>query len=151
MQSETAPTCSMPKRRPRHEDRGAAEEDAPATEPVVVVVDPLPQRRYRVTAALRGAGCAPIEATTPLEVIAILEQPRGAVAAVVVAATIRTQTRTEELVAFLADAYPRLCLALIVDRSREDRRHARAAVALLPGDDHHHLRGAATALRARLS
>jgi len=80
--------------------------------PRVVVVDRSDQRRRRLTAALRRAGCRPLAAATPLEAIALIEQSRTHAAAVIVAEQL-TQTHGDELARFFAQLHPELRVAII--------------------------------------
>jgi len=82
--------------------------------PRVVVVDRSRVRRRRVARALHQVGCCPLEASTPLEAIELIEQSRTHVAAAAVAEAL-TQTAGQELVHFLAETHPGLKIALITD------------------------------------
>src|SRR5688500_11043468 len=64
--------------------------------PAVIVLDPSAPRRRRIADALRDAGCCSLEASSPLEVVDLLERINGAIAAVVVAESTRSQTGTDE-------------------------------------------------------
>jgi len=82
--------------------------------PRVVIVDRSRTRRRRVAAALHEVGCCPLEASTPLEAIELIEQSRTHVAAAAVAGEL-TQTGGDELVHFLAESHPGIKLAIITD------------------------------------
>jgi len=82
--------------------------------PRVVVVDSRRDRRQRVAEQLREAGCTSVEAATPLEAIAIVDQPRNRIAAVAVADAL-TQTGPQELVEFLSESNPEIKLATFAD------------------------------------
>jgi CheY-like chemotaxis protein len=90
--------------------------------PRVVVVDPKEDRRHQLAEKLRAAGYTSIEAATPLEAIALVEQPRNHVAAVAVADTL-TQTGPHELVEFLSESSPHIKLAMFADNASEDGEH----------------------------
>jgi CheY-like chemotaxis protein len=82
--------------------------------PRVVVVDPREDRRHAVAEKLRAAGCTSIEAATPLEAIALVEQSRNHVVAVAMAETL-TQTGPHELVEFLSESNPNIQIAMFVE------------------------------------
>jgi hypothetical protein len=107
------------------------------TRPRVVVVDPRPDRRRRVAAALRDAGARSIEASTPLEAVDLIERSRVRVTAVAVAESTRSQTESDELVGFLAEHHPRVQVAVISERTSNPRPGVRT----LPGDEHADLHG----------
>lgn len=87
--------------------------------PRVVVVDPRPERRQQVAEKLRARGCTSIEAATPLEAIALVEQPRNHVAAVAMAETL-TQTGPHELVDYLSESNPNIKLAMFSEDAAND-------------------------------
>ena len=95
------------------EDEVAAAQDAHRS-PRVVVCDPREERRHEIAEKLRVHGYTSIEAATPLEAIALVEQPRNHVAAVAVAETL-TQTGPHELVEFLTESNPHIKLAMFAD------------------------------------
>ncbi len=80
--------------------------------PRVVVIDGSPETRHQVAAALAEAGCAPLEAATPLEAVRMLGRAGTGVHGVAVGETM-TQTDREELVDFLVDTNPGIQIALI--------------------------------------
>jgi hypothetical protein len=82
--------------------------------PRVVVVDRSEDRRRQVAAALHEVGCCPLEASTPLEAIELIEQSRTHVAAAAVAQSL-TQTGGQELVHFIHESHPEIKLALITE------------------------------------
>jgi len=82
--------------------------------PRVVVVDARRERRQRVAEQLREAGYTSVEAATPLEAIAIVDQPQNRIAAVAVADAL-TQTGPQELVEFLSESNPEIKLATFAD------------------------------------
>ncbi len=86
--------------------------------PRVVVVDSQVERRHEVAEKLRAAGYTSIEAATPLEAIALVEQQRNHVAAVAVADTL-TQTGPHELVEFLTESNPHIQIALFLEEANE--------------------------------
>jgi CheY-like chemotaxis protein len=79
--------------------------------PRILVVDRSAERRRRMVATVRRLGCRPLEATTPLEAIRVLERHSCVTAAAV--AEDLTQTEGHELVRFLSEAYVNLRLALV--------------------------------------
>jgi CheY-like chemotaxis protein len=95
------------------EDEVAAAQDADRS-PRVVVVDPREERRHQVAEKLRERGYTSMEAATPLEAIALVEQPRNHVVAVAVAETL-TQTGPHELVEFLTESNPHIKLAMFAE------------------------------------
>jgi CheY-like chemotaxis protein len=82
--------------------------------PRVVVVDRSEDRRSRVAAALSEVGWCPLEASTPLEAIELIEQSRTHVSAAAIGRSL-TQTGGHELVHFLHDSHPEIKLALITE------------------------------------
>jgi hypothetical protein len=82
--------------------------------PRVVVVDRSEDRRRQVAAALHEVGCCPLEASTPLEAIELIEKSRTHVAAAAVAESL-TQTGGQELVHFIHESHPEIKLALITE------------------------------------
>jgi hypothetical protein len=86
--------------------------------PRVIVVDRADQRRHRVAEALTHAGYKPIETSTPLEAIDVLEATREHVAAAMVSGDSLTQTAGDELASFLAESHPDLRVAVISDHPR---------------------------------
>jgi len=101
--------------------------------PRVVVVDRSRVRRRRVARALHEVGCCPLEASTPLEAIELIEQSRTHVAAAAVAEAL-TQTGGQELVHFLAETHPGLKIALITDGSQCDADDSGEVDAVLCAD-----------------
>jgi hypothetical protein len=85
---------------------GALEADL---KPRVVVVDGSVPRREEVVDLLREAGCAPLEASTPLEAVALVERSRNHVCAVLLAETM-SQTAAAELHDFLAESHPTIAV-----------------------------------------
>jgi len=85
-----------------------------ARAPRVVVVDGSPDRRARIVDELRRRGCCSLEASTPLEAVAMVERSRNHVTAVAVSQT-QTQTLAEELVEYLAEAHPAVKVTMIAD------------------------------------
>jgi CheY-like chemotaxis protein len=83
--------------------------------PHVVVVDPSPGRRRRITQELRDAGARSYEAATPLEAVDLIERSHVRVRGVAVARQTRTQTESDELVDYLSASHPDLHLAVIED------------------------------------
>jgi hypothetical protein len=115
------------------------------TNPRVVVVDPSPARRRRITDALREAGADSFEAATPLEAVGLIERSRVRVQMIAVAERTRSQTESDELVDWIEQTHPGLEIAMITDRPANPRsRHA-----TLPGDEHADLRGPVRELLAR--
>lgn len=86
--------------------------------PRVVVVDAEPHRRRRVSEQLHAAGCVSLEAATPLEAIAIVEEPRNHIAAIAVADTVRD---AHPLVAYLTDSNPGIPIAMLAEGAGDDR------------------------------
>jgi CheY-like chemotaxis protein len=82
--------------------------------PRVMVVDPLPAERSRVAAALRRAGCDPVEASTPLEAIDAIQRPENRVAGAAIRDSL-TQTDGGELARYLADEHPSMPVAILSD------------------------------------
>jgi CheY-like chemotaxis protein len=92
--------------------------------PRVVVVDPREDRRHEMAEKLRATGFTSIEAATPLEAIALVEQQRNHVAAVAMAETL-TQTGPHELVDYLSESNPGIKLAMFSEdapRNEHGRR-----------------------------
>jgi CheY-like chemotaxis protein len=87
------------------------------TSPRVVVVDPHPARRRRVSDTLRAAGCVSLEAATPLEAIAMVEEPRNHVAAIAVTDEVRD---AGPLVAYLSDSNPGIPVAMLGAAADDD-------------------------------
>jgi CheY-like chemotaxis protein len=95
-------------------EREVSSEAEAARSPRVVVVDSRRDRRQRVAEKLREAGCTSVEAATPLEAIALVEQRQNRIAAVAVADAL-TQTGPQELVEFLSESNPEIKLATFAD------------------------------------
>jgi CheY-like chemotaxis protein len=93
------------------EDEILDELDAART-PRVLVVDRSVPRRRRLAAALRRAGCRPLEASTPLEAIEIIEACHDHLRAAAISSTL-TQTGGPELAQFLADSHAGIRIAVI--------------------------------------
>jgi CheY-like chemotaxis protein len=119
--------------------------------PRVVVVDPSPPRRQRLATALRDAGTQPVEAATPLEALDLLEGSRVGFSAVAVASRTRSQTESDELVEYLAEAHPEVQVALIVDRPDERPANPRSGVSMLPCGESSDLQEPVRELLARLT
>lgn len=102
--------------------------------PRMVVVDPAPERRQRVAAALREAGCDSYEASTPLEAIDLVERPHNHIAGIAVAEQL-TQTGGEELMDFFAETNPGIRLAMIAEASGEHPRVTRDGIPVVSPDD----------------
>ncbi len=86
--------------------------------PRVLVVDAEPKRRRRVSEQLHAAGCVSLEAATPLEAIAMVEEPRNHVAAIAVSDTVRD---AHPLVAYLTDSNPGIPIAMLAEDGGDDR------------------------------
>jgi len=112
--------------------------------PRVVVIDSSSERRHQVSAALAEAGCAPLEASTPLEAVRLLGRSGTGVSGVAVGDTL-TQTDRDELVDFLVDTNPGIQIALI--GAPNPRQTRPDAVLPIGGDE---LREPARAFGARL-
>jgi CheY-like chemotaxis protein len=95
-----------------------------ARSPRVLVVDRDDQRRGRAAAALRSAGCSPLEASTPLEAIELVEDCHDHLAAAAIAIDL-TQTGGRELAQFLADTHPGIRVAILVPARGRQPRPAR--------------------------
>jgi hypothetical protein len=80
--------------------------------PRVVVIDSSSERRQQVAAALVEAGCAPLEAATPLEALRLMDRAGTGVSGVAIGET-NTQTDRDELVDFLVDTNPGIQVSLI--------------------------------------
>lgn len=102
--------------------------------PRMVVVDPAPERRQRVAAALREAGCDSFEASTPLEAIDLVERPHNHITGIAVAEQL-TQTGGEELVDFFCETNPGIRIALLAEASGEHPRNTRDGIAVVSPDD----------------
>ena len=86
-------------------------------QPRVLVVDAEPRRRKRVSQQLRAAGCVSLEAATPLEAIAMVEEPRNHVAAIAVTDSVRDAA---PLVAFLTDSNPGIPIAMLAEHEHAE-------------------------------
>jgi hypothetical protein len=82
--------------------------------PCVVVLDPEPPRRRRMSQALRRAGCESFEAATPLEAIHRVETSRSEVTAVAVAEH-ASKSASEELVDYFSESNPHIKIAVLAD------------------------------------
>jgi len=82
--------------------------------PRVLVVDRSPERRRRLAAALRRAGCLPLSASTPLEAIELIEESHEHLAGAAIADEL-TQTGGKELVQFLRETHPNVRIVIITD------------------------------------
>ena len=102
--------------------------------PRMVVVDPSPERRSRVSQKLRDAGCDSYEASTPLEAIDLVERPHNHITGIAVAETL-TQTGGDELMDFFAETNPGIRLAMITETTGEHPRVSREGVAMVSPDD----------------
>ena len=85
--------------------------------PRILLVDAERQRRELVAAAFRATGCFVIEASTPLEAIAEIDQSRLHFWAVVIADS-KIASHAAELRRFLGERYPQVPL---IDVGRRDR------------------------------
>lgn len=101
--------------------------------PRMVVVDPSPERRSRVSQKLRDAGCDSYEASTPLEAIDLVERPHNHITGIAVAETL-TQTGGDELMEFFAETNPGIRLAMITETG-EHPRVSREGIAMVSPDD----------------
>ena len=102
--------------------------------PRMVIVDPEPERRSRMAAKLREAGCDSFEASTPLEAIDLVERPHNHITGIAVAEQL-TQTRSEELMDFFAETNPGIRLAVIAEATGEHPRVTREGIAVVTPDD----------------
>jgi len=82
--------------------------------PRVLIVDRSPERRKGLAAALRRAGRLPLEASTPLEAIELLEECHEHLDGAAVAGQL-TQTGGEELVQFLRDTHGDVRIVVMTD------------------------------------
>ncbi len=92
-----------------------------ARDPQILLVDSSRGRRALVAAAFRAVGCRVIEASSPLEAIAAIDQSRLHLRAVVIADT-ELASRAADLRRFLHEAYPRVPLVVVGD-GRRTREH----------------------------
>ncbi len=102
--------------------------------PRMVVVDPAPERRSRMAAKLREAGCDSFEASTPLEAIDLVERPHNHITGIAVAEQL-TQTGSDELMDFFAETNPGIRLAMITESTGEHPRVTRDGIAVVTPDD----------------
>jgi hypothetical protein len=98
--------------------------------PCVVVLDPEPPRRHRVSQALRRAGCASFEAATPLEAIHRVETAPVAVSAIAVAEHC-SRSASEELVDYFSESHPQLKIVVLADGTGPARHIPLCDVALV--------------------
>lgn len=89
--------------------------------PCLLVVEARPGVRARICRELASLGCATREARTPLEAIDRLPAERAAIDAVAIGRG-STQTRAEELAAYLREAYPDLPVVIVDDPPRSEQR-----------------------------
>lgn len=101
--------------------------------PVVVVVDQAETRRHRVAESVRHAGGRSIEATTPLEAIALVEAGLDDIDAIAVAEKL-TQTGGDELLEYLSTTHPGLEVAVIPERPRTEDDRPNSDAVVLPCD-----------------
>jgi hypothetical protein len=97
---------------------------AAASVPRVVVVDGSRSRSRQVAAVLTEVGCQPIETSTPLEALELIQRPGIHVSGVALA-PLYTQTERAELADFLADTHPEIRVALIADDDGDLGQHTR--------------------------
>ena len=102
--------------------------------PRMVVVDPTPERRQRMVAALREAGCDSYEASTPLEAIDLVGRPHNHITGIAVAEQL-TQTGGDELMDFFAETNPGIRLAMIAEATGCGPRVTRGGIAVVSPDD----------------
>ncbi len=91
--------------------------------PRVVVVDRAHARRRHVSDALRTAGSCVLEASTPLEAIALIERSRNHVCAVALSESL-TQTQADEVRRFLQEEHPHVKVVVITIHGDGDAVHA---------------------------
>jgi CheY-like chemotaxis protein len=107
-----------------------------ARSPRVLIVDRDDARRGRVAAALHAAGCSPLEASTPLAAIEMVEASHDHLAAAAIAVDL-TQTGGRELAQFLADTHPGIRIAVLMParrhRERPPRRRRRDPIVIMDG------------------
>jgi CheY-like chemotaxis protein len=101
--------------------------------PRVLVLDPSPPRRRRISEALRKAGCESIEAATPLEAITRVENSPGPVTAVAVAEHV-SRTASDELVDYFSESNPHIKIAVLADGTGPRRNIPLCDVALVCDD-----------------
>ncbi len=100
----------------------------------LVLVDATPARRQSMAEAFRTAGCAVIEATTPLEAIVRLGESDFEPDLIAVADSTPSST-SDELRRFVEKAHPRAKLVTIGDELVEPLRLAHWLSAANPNDD----------------
>lgn len=86
--------------------------------PHIVVLDPMPDRRQRICESLRTAGCDPVEASTPLEAIALVERECGGIRGMTISESL-TQTRADELWEYVSQSNPEIHIRLIAEGTRD--------------------------------
>lgn len=86
--------------------------------PHIVVLDPMPDRRHRICESLRTAGCDPVEASTPLEAIALVERECGGIRGMTISESL-TQTRADELWEYVSQSNPEINIRLIAEGTRD--------------------------------
>jgi CheY-like chemotaxis protein len=91
--------------------------------PHVLLIDLSPTRRGSVAAALRDAGCIVVEALTPLDAIAAVEQSRSHIEMALVGDE-WTGSSKGALTAYLRHVHPEIELVTIADRPRGRRDRA---------------------------
>ena len=92
-----------------------------ACEPQILLVDAVSARRDLVAAAFRASGARVIEASSALEAIAVIDQSRLHLWAVVIADT-AIASRADDLRSYLRETYPQVPL-IIVGGGRRTRSH----------------------------
>ncbi|MCB9563193.1 MAG: hypothetical protein H6709_16210 [Kofleriaceae bacterium] len=103
--------------------------------PHVVIVDPSPARRRRISTAVTNAGGVPIEAATPLEAVVRVGASRVPPAAAVVAEQ-ATQTDSAELIGYLRDTLAGAPVARLTDEASDDAdAEVDGAAPVLPIED----------------
>ena len=116
------------------EDEVLAELEALRT-PRVLIVDRSVARRQPLVTALRRAGCCPLEASTPLEALGLIEASHDHLAAAVISGSL-TQTGGRELAQFLLDTHPTIHVALVTEPGNGARSRDRGPIQVLDlGDD----------------
>lgn len=89
-----------------------------ARKPHIVVLDPVPDRRHRICESLRTAGCDPVEASTPLEAIALVERECGGIRGMTISESL-TQTRADEVWEYVSQSNPEIHIRLIAEGTRD--------------------------------
>lgn len=86
--------------------------------PHIVVLDPMPDRRQRICESLRASGCDPVEASTPLEAIGIVERGCGGIRGMTISESL-TQTRADELWEYVSQSNPEIRIRVIAEGTRD--------------------------------